>query len=303
MEFRREHLRYFVAVAEEGQITRAAVRLHLAQPALTQAIHQLEADLGVKLFDRRPRGVALTPAGEALLAKARLAVAAWADAEGAARAVAAETPRRLDFGFVGGPPGPATRAGFRALAASRPWLELRFRELSFPTNPLSAWLEPVDLAVSQHLVEEEGVWMQPLNSQERWLIMADDHPLAAREEVAVEDVLDELFVGLHPSVDATWAEFFCLDDHRGGRGRRTEDETLNAAEVMVALSVRAAVAVAPDTFARYPPRGIAGVRIAGAAPGQFVLSGREDKLSPLVSQLRTLAAGPPQGADAQAAGM
>jgi len=57
------HLRYFVAVVEEGQISAAARRLHLAQPALTQAIQALELAVGVRLLDRHPRGVTPTAAG------------------------------------------------------------------------------------------------------------------------------------------------------------------------------------------------------------------------------------------------
>ena len=78
-------LRYFVMVAEEGQITRAASRLHVAQPALSQAIAQLEARLGVALFVRHARGMTLTPAGEAYLEAARTAVTAVADADRAAQ--------------------------------------------------------------------------------------------------------------------------------------------------------------------------------------------------------------------------
>ena len=91
MELR--HLRYFVAIAEERSFTRAAERLCVAQPGLSTQIRRLEAELGVKLFERHTRGVDLTQAGELLLERARVALAA-AEMAGA-------TGRDLEAGLVG----------------------------------------------------------------------------------------------------------------------------------------------------------------------------------------------------------
>jgi DNA-binding transcriptional LysR family regulator len=91
MELR--HLRYFVAIAEERSFTRAAERLWVAQPGLSTQIRRLEAELGVQLFKRHPRGVELTEAGHLFLGRARTALAA-ADA-------AAATGRDLETGVIG----------------------------------------------------------------------------------------------------------------------------------------------------------------------------------------------------------
>src|SRR5215208_1409946 len=91
MELRQ--LNYFVAIAEEQSFTRAAERLWVAQPGLSTQIRRLEQELGVKLFERHPRGVDLTDAGRVFLERARTALAAAEDA----RATAGD----LESGLVG----------------------------------------------------------------------------------------------------------------------------------------------------------------------------------------------------------
>src|SRR5256885_16694676 len=95
MELR--HLRYFVSVAEQGSFVQAARRLRVAQPALSKQIRDLEGELGVTLFERLPRGVQLTRAGEAFLAHARVTLEAAARAVASARAAATDGGSALEF--------------------------------------------------------------------------------------------------------------------------------------------------------------------------------------------------------------
>jgi DNA-binding transcriptional LysR family regulator len=293
MEFRRGHLAYFVAVAEDGQITSAARRLHIAQPALSQAIAQLEADLGVELLHRHARGVSLTPAGEAFLVKARNAIAAWSEAISFAQSVGGAVQGTIEFGFIGLPPGIDSPVPLEAFAFAQPHVDIRYHELPFPGPSTSEWLADVDLAVSHKPPPDSRVWTERLRREARVILVPSRHRLAERTELELADVLEETFIGLHPSVDAGWAGFWSLDDHRGGPPASvTRDRAATAPEVLAALSVRDAITAVPASVARALTAAgapIEAVRVRGVAPSTLVLTGLIDRCTPAVAALRAFA--------------
>jgi DNA-binding transcriptional LysR family regulator len=293
MLFKRGQLRNFVTVADEGQLTRAARRLHLAQPALSQAIAQFESELGIQLLERHARGVSLTPAGEAFLPKARAALAAEDDAACTAESLARTMDGTLDLGFLGSPPTLHFPELFDSFSETHPDIEVCLRELPFPRGPVGSWLGEVDVALCHPPGADTGVCVQPLRTDPRVVIAPKSHPLAERSELSVADVLDETFLGFHPDVDPRWAGFWRLDDHRVEPANHvTDDRTMTPTEVIAIIASGRAIATLPEshveTIVRILP-GVVAIPLRDAHPAMLSLIWRKESHNPFVQALVSVA--------------
>ncbi|HVT70619.1 MAG TPA: LysR family transcriptional regulator [Trebonia sp.] len=177
-------LRYFVTVAEELHFGRAAQRLNIAQPAVSQQVARLERELGTQLLDRTPRRVALTDAGHRVLAAARDALAAADKVATAAQVPAGGSIR------IGTDAGLARRLerGIDALRELHPRFELVLAEL-----PRAARLDAVrrgglDLALIRGPVPEPGLRACPAWSEPLHAVVSVQHPAAGRETVSLRDL-------------------------------------------------------------------------------------------------------------------
>ena len=282
------HLRYFVTVAEEGQLTRAAAKLHIAQPALSQAVAQLESQFGVDLLARHARGVTLTRAGEAFYAKARGALEAVADADLAALSHSRAGGRRLEWGFSGLPPMARAPELFATFTAANPAAEVSFRDLSWPRGTTAAWLQPVDIALLFSPTPHPEVETEILRTEPRVVLVASTHPLARRSELTVAEVLDETFCGTHPALEPVRAGFWCLDDHRGGPCRATVGEAANPQEMLAVIASGRAITTAPEsagpTFRSAVPSGVV-IPLRDAIPTTLALVWHKHNPNPLVEEL------------------
>jgi DNA-binding transcriptional LysR family regulator len=292
MEFKRGQLRNFVTVAEDGQMTRAARKLHLDQPALSHSISQLESELGVVLLERHARGVSLTEAGEAFLPKARAALAAAEEALRTAQSLARAGNGQIEVGYIGPPPMVNAPELFEAFTDAHPQAHLSFRELPFPYHPTSSWLQEVDVAFAHAPASERGVRVQTVRAEPRAVVIPSGHPLADRSELRVADVLDDLFLAYHPDVQPAWAAFHSLDDHRGAPARVTDDHARTPSEMLAMMASRRALATVPLSDARVIEsvlRGVVATPLIDAEPALLSLVWREGEHNPCVQALVTLA--------------
>jgi len=189
-------LRYLVALADERHFTRAAAREHVAQPALSQQIRSLEAEVGLALVERTTRRVALTQAGELLVARARRALAELDAADAELKSLAGVQGGRLSVGALH-TMGPVDLSLLLARFHARyPAVELIIREQS--SEELAEMLrdDEIDLAFLSvtERVQRPGLTLRPLVSEELVVVLAAGHPLAERERLRIGELADEPFI-------------------------------------------------------------------------------------------------------------
>ena len=193
MELR--HLRYFIAVAEEGSLTNAAERrLHTAQPSLSRQIRDLEAEVGVKLLDRKPRGIELTPAGRVFLDHARLALMQIEAGCEAARGTL--RPRKPEFvvGFLPGQEVIWLSGMLSILRDEDPEIEVIISTKSSPELADALMQRRVDVALLRRETQTAGLAFKFVTKEPLIAILPAGHRLAARKAVRPQDLAHETFV-------------------------------------------------------------------------------------------------------------
>ena len=181
---------YFVAVAEELHFSRAAARLHIAQPSLSQQIRRLEQQLGVLLLERTSRNVRLTPAGEALLREGRRTLEQSRRALTAARAAGKE---RLTVGFYGSAGGVMLARAMRSFTEAWPAVEVSVRDLLLGSVDQITQGD-VDVAFTRLLPGQAELEVEVLTREPRVVALPASHPLACQPSVKFADLRDQPFI-------------------------------------------------------------------------------------------------------------
>ena len=191
-------LRYFVAVADTGNFTRAAERSNISQPSLSQQILKLEDEVGHKLFHRLGRKAVLTEAGQTFLERARRILF---EVENAAKELSDHPglERRITVGAVQTVMPYLITPFIAALRQSHPNLLVDARE-DFRANLVRAVVEgDLDLAVVPLPVTDHRVATEPLLTEPLLLVVGKNHPFASRSEIAISDLAAETFISLGDS--------------------------------------------------------------------------------------------------------
>lgn len=275
-------LRYFVGVAEELHFGRAAERMFVAQPALSQQIRKLEEQLGVTLFERDRRHVSLTPAGVALLPEARAAVEQVNRALAVGRRFRSGRIGRLDIGYTPGAVGGLMGQIVRAFRDAHPDIDLELHHYSF--SDVSAGLRngEVDAGFVRLPLGLPDLRYRTLVVEPRVIALPPEHPLANRDELSIAELLDEPWIAIATN-DATWRDFWLATEHRGGRPAHIGAEAATPDEAFEAVLAGRGVLLTRTTIAeRFAGEGIATIPVPDAGPSHGAIAWRKTTESPLL---------------------
>ncbi|WP_413810720.1 LysR substrate-binding domain-containing protein [Streptomyces sp. OE57] len=284
MELRQ--LRYFAAVAETRHFGRAAERLHMAQPPLSQAIRRLETELGVELFARTTRQVALTGAGEVFRTDVERILKAVDEAVARVGRFAAGAEGVLRIGLTG-------TASYRQLPAlaqlvkrEMPHVMLEVHtEMLTPAQEAALIERRLDVGVLRPPVRQEGIAHRRIASEPLVVAVPGHHRLGKAESVPVERLRHENFIMYAAALGSVVNDAVVRSCLASGFYPHRAYEVTETSAALALVAAGLGIAVLPDSIRSAPREGVLCKRIEDALHVHLDLAWREDDDSPL---LRTL---------------
>jgi DNA-binding transcriptional LysR family regulator len=286
VEFRQ--IRYFLAVAEELHFTRAANRLHVAQPALSQQIRQLEEEVGAKLLNRSNRRVELTPAGEAFRTRALIALDQMARATVEAGQAGRGEAGSLSIGFVSSAVWGVLPVLLRRFRKDAPQADFELREQD-PAEQLRDIRERhLDVGFLHAVLDEAELSFVVVARDKLVVALPEKHPAAAKSAVALRTLAAEtIFIPKRHACTGFYELVIAACAHAGFSPARTQSTRLLQTSVgLVAGGV--GIALVPESFRDHLKiRGVVYRPIQGETPvAELIAVWRADNHSPLLARFR-----------------
>jgi DNA-binding transcriptional LysR family regulator len=282
-------LRYFVAVAEERHIGRAALRLHMTQPPLSRAIKALETELGTVLLHRSAAGVMLTGAGTVLYEEARTLLEQSDQVR--ARVSAAAGTATITLGIMS---DTAEQAGTRLVAAYRkrhPRVHISIREADFtdPTTGLRSGL--VDVALTRAPFDDTGISTHVLRSDPVGVVLRTDDPLAGRDSLRLRELADRQWLQLPDGTDPIWRAYWngTIWNSTGPNDALRDGPVVRTVhECMQAILWNGSIGLTP--LAHALPDGLTSVPLTDMPPSRLVVAWNSNSTNPLIRSFTQIAA-------------
>ena len=260
------HLRYFVAVAEEGSLTVAAQRrLHTAQPSLSRQIRDLEHEVGAQLLIRSARGVELTDAGRVFLDHARLALAQVEAAREAAKRAAGPAKPTFALGFLTGQEIDWLPEAIRILRDELPNIEVTVSSQYSPDLAQALLRGKLDLAFMRPEPQMAGLEYKVIVKEPLSVALPSDHRLASQDAIALQDIVGETFIGVSntaPTLRVIIDEYL----EQSGLDLQQTHRVDNLAVAMSFIASTRGVALVPEYVKNFLPWSVTSRPLKGEPP-------------------------------------
>jgi DNA-binding transcriptional LysR family regulator len=279
------HLRYFIEVAKSLHVRRAAERLHIAQPALTQNIQQLESELGVELFHRESRHLRLTEAGQTFLAEAEKSLRQFDHAQKTAQRAARGEVGKLVLGFqstAGLSVVPNLLHNFRT---EFPEVEVTLIESGTTAQKRALRNGEIDIGL-MYALPDPGFAYRELEPESLMIALPEDHPLAVKDSVAIAELAREVFILPSTSAAEVLHHAIMTECADAGFQPKRIQEITTAQTALGLVSARFGVSILPASVQVLIRRGVIlrPIRDSRIQVGLTFLW-REDSRSPVLANL------------------
>ncbi|HZR38916.1 MAG TPA: LysR family transcriptional regulator [Ktedonobacteraceae bacterium] len=280
MELR--HLQYFVAVAEELHFGRAAQRLNMAQPPLSQQIRHLEEELGVQLFQRTRRHVELTDAGQAFLQEARLTLAQAEHAVKIARQAGRGEIGKLTIGFVGSATYEALPSIIRNFQARCPDVELILRELTTTQQVRALHDKRIHIGILRPPINDDTLVLETLIKEPIVLALPENHPLSRQSSLTVEALAHEHFILFPRHLGPGLYDQIIGLCQQGGFSPQVTQEAIQMQTILGLVATGLGIALIPASAQHLRSTGVIYRRLDTNIYVELAMARRKDDASPVL---------------------
>ena len=286
MELR--HLRYFVTVAEELNISRASARLRISQPAVSRQLRDLEEELRVALFRREKHGLKLTPAGEAFLAHARDLLRRSGDAVKQMAAFNQQPKQTLAVGYIAPVLTSLLTPALRRFSQARAAVEVSLREMSPAEQVKALRADRIDLALLGNpcLEVEREFTVTALTRIPFQAVLPDNHLLALRKRIGLAELEGEPFIGFSEETFPGRSAAICAGCQAAGFTPRFRHHVENLTALLALVAAGKGVTLAPAEVSQLAHPQAVFVPLKPPVPSVVSAAARrKDDTNPLVKEL------------------
>ncbi len=287
MELR--HLRYFVTVAEELNVSRASGRLRVSQPAVSRQIHDLEDELGVALFDRAHDGLTMTDAGESFLVHARDILRKSAEASSHMNSFRQRPVKKLAVGYIPSVLTDILTPALRTFTLKHSDMEVSLKELAPQDQVKSLRDGRIDLALPGNPCPELAVEFDVVTLRRVFFqaVLPDDHPLAGRTSIALNQLKSETFIGFDEKMFPGRNASICGACREADFTPRLLPRVENLTALLATVAAGKGVAVAPEEVSQLPHPGVVFIKLKRPVPSVLsaAVTRKGDRNSALIELL------------------